>query len=74
MLILSRKAGETLVINNEIEVKIIEVVGDKIKIGIQAPKDVKILRKELIQTMDSNKESTSAITPSKLHDMLSKNK
>lgn len=71
MLILSRKPGETLVINNEIEVKIIEISGDKVKIGIEAPKNVKILRQELSQTMDSNKASTSKMSPSKLRDMLS---
>ncbi|MFR0880897.1 MAG: carbon storage regulator CsrA [Oscillospiraceae bacterium] len=51
MLILSRKSGESLMINEEIEIKIIEVNGDKVKIGIDAPKNVKILRKELSQTM-----------------------
>lgn len=71
MLILSRKPGETLVINNEIEVKIIEISGDKVKIGIEAPKNVKILRQELSQTMDSNKASTSKMSPSRLRDMLS---
>ena len=71
MLILSRKPGETLLINNEIEVKIIEINGDKVKIGIQAPKDVKILRQELAQTMDSNKASATKMSPSKLRSMLS---
>lgn len=71
MLILSRKTGETLFINNDIEIKIIEVTGEKVKIGIQAPKDVKILRQELAQTMDSNKLSATKISPSKLRSMLS---
>lgn len=71
MLILSRKSGETLLINNEIEVKIIEINGDKVKIGIQAPKDVKILRQELRQTMDSNKASATRMSPAKLRNMLS---
>ncbi len=71
MLILSRKNGETLLINNEIEVKIIEISGDKVKIGIEAPKNVKILRKELSQTMESNKASATKLSPSKLRNMLS---
>ncbi len=71
MLILSRKPGETLIINNEIEVKIIEINGDKVKIGIEAPKDVKILRQELSLTMDSNKASATKMSPSKLKNMLS---
>ena len=71
MLILSRKSGEALMINEEIEIKIIEVNGDKVKIGIDAPKNVKILRKELSQTMESNKASAASMNPKKLFGMLS---
>ena len=53
MLVLSRKAGESVMIG-EIEVKITEVSGDRVKVGIQAPKEYKIMRKELCQTMESN--------------------
>lgn len=71
MLILSRKTGESLLVNENVEIKIIEVSGDKVKIGIDAPREVKILRKELSLTVESNKESSAALSPSKLHDMLS---
>lgn len=71
MLILSRKSGETLLINDDIEIKIIDVNGDKVKIGIDAPKNVKILRKELSLTMESNKASSNAMNPKKLMSMLS---
>ena len=47
MLALSRKKGEALVINNNIEVTVLEVKGDKVKIGISAPKEVPIYRKEV---------------------------
>ena len=70
MLILSRRSGESLIINDNIEVKIIEVTNDKVKIGFDAPKDVKILRKELCLTVESNKESSS-VSPSNLHSALS---
>ncbi len=71
MLILSRKPGEALNINEEIEIKIIEINGDKVKIGISAPGNVKILRSELCQTMESNKDAATGVTPKKLLDMLS---
>lgn len=71
MLILTRKAGESLIINDNIEIKIVEVCGDKIKIGIQAPKDVPVLRAELRQTMESNKEAASGMSPTLLKSMLS---
>ena len=71
MLILSRKPGESLNINEEIEIKIIEINGDKVKIGISAPGNVKILRSELCQTMESNKDAATGVAPKKLLDMLS---
>ena len=55
MLALSRKKGEALVINNNIEVTVLEVKGDQVKIGISAPKEVPIYRKEVyLQIQDSN--------------------
>ena len=61
MLALSRKKGEALVINNNIEVTVLEVKGDQVKIGISAPKEVPIYRKEVyLQIQDSNKESMQA--------------
>lgn len=61
MLALSRKKGEALVINNDIEVTVLEVKGDQVKIGISAPKEVPIYRKEVyLQIQDSNKEAMQA--------------
>ena len=61
MLALSRKKGEALVINNNIEVTVLEVKGDQVKIGISAPKEVPIYRKEVyVQIQDSNKEAMQA--------------
>lgn len=61
MLALSRKKGEALVINNNIEVTVLEVKGDQVKIGISAPKEVPIYRKEVyLQIQDSNKEAMRA--------------
>ena len=61
MLALSRKKGEALVINNNIEVTVLEVKGDQVKIGKSAPKEVPIYRKEVyLQIQDSNKEAMQA--------------
>ena len=61
MLALSRKKGEALVIINNIEVTVLEVKGDQVKIGISAPKEVPIYRKEVyLQIQDSNKEAMQA--------------
>ncbi len=47
MLVLSRKPGERVVIGNNITVTVVEVIGNRIRIGIDAPGDVRILRAEL---------------------------
>ena len=61
MLALTRKKGESLVINNNIEISILEVRGDQIKIGITATKDVPIYRKEVYkQIQEENRASVSA--------------
>ena len=61
MLALSRKKGEALVININIVVTVLEVKGDQVKIGISAPKEVPIYRKEVyLQIQDSNKEAMQA--------------
>ena len=47
MLILSRRVGESLVIGQDIVIKVLDVQGQKVQLGVEAPKDVKVLRPEL---------------------------
>lgn len=61
MLALSRKKNEAVIINNNIEVTILEIKGDQVKVGIAAPKEVPIYRKEVyLQIQQANKEATNA--------------
>lgn len=56
MLALTRRKGESLVINNNIEITILEIRGDQVKIGISAPKEVPVYRKEVyLQIEDENR-------------------
>lgn len=58
MLALSRKQNEAIVVGNDIEITVLEIKGDQVKIGIDAPKSVPVYRKELyIQIKDANKEA-----------------
>ena len=58
MLALSRKAGESIVIGKDIKISILEIKGDQIKIGIDAPKNVTIYREEIFkQIEEENKEA-----------------
>ncbi|MBP3421790.1 MAG: carbon storage regulator CsrA [Lachnospiraceae bacterium] len=60
MLALSRKKGEALVINNDIEITVLEVKGEQVKLGITAPKEVPVYRKEVyVQIQESTKEAVA---------------
>ena len=60
MLALTRKKGEALVINNNVEITIHEIRGDQIKIGVNAPKEVPVYRKEVyLQIQKENKASVA---------------
>ena len=61
MLILSRKAGETIWIGEEVELVISEVKGDQVKIGIRAPRSIEVVRGELRQDV-SNSNAESVVT------------
>lgn len=54
MLVLHRKPGESLLIGGDIVITVLEVRGDKVRIGIEAPRDVKVLRDELERNPDAD--------------------
>ena len=58
MLALSRRKNEALIINNNVEITILEIKGEQVKIGISAPKEVPIYRKEVyVQIQNANEEA-----------------
>lgn len=60
MLVLSRRAGESVVIGEDVTVSVLEVRGDVVRIGIDAPRSVAVHRAELlVQLEESNKEAAS---------------
>lgn len=61
MLALTRKKGESIIINNNIEISILEMRGDQVKIGISAPKEVPVYRKEVyLQIQEENKAAITS--------------
>ena len=61
MLALARKLNQSIVIGNNIEITLLEIKGDQIKVGINAPKSVPIYRKEIYeQIMEENKKAAQA--------------
>ena len=57
MLVLQRKKNQSLVINGNVTVSVLEIGSDWIKLAVEAPKDVKILRAELIEAAQANQEA-----------------
>jgi carbon storage regulator len=61
MLALSRKLNESIIIGNDVEITVLEIKGDQVKIGISAPKSVPIYRKEIyVQIQEANKEAADS--------------
>ena len=71
MLALSRKINESIMIGHDIEITVLEIKGEQVKLGINAPKSVPLYRKEIyVQIQEANKEAVSAdASPDVLKDM-----
>lgn len=64
MLILTRKIDESIIIGDSIEIFVVEVKGDHAKIGIKAPRDVKIYRKEVYEAVQEEMRAAAKTPPS----------
>ena len=70
MLALSRKKNEALIINNNVEITILDIKGDQVKVGITAPKEVPVYRKEVyLQIQEANKEAVKSENLDALKDL-----
>lgn len=70
MLALTRKKGESLVINNNIEVTVLEIRGDQVKIGISAPKEVPVYRQEVyLQIQEETREAMNVASVEALEEL-----
>ena len=67
MLVLSRKKDESIIINDHIRVTVVEIRGDKVRLGIDAPKDVTVHRREVYEAIQNqlkaHEDSSSVVTP-----------
>ena len=72
MLILSRKVDEKIKVGDDITITIIEVRGDQVKIGVEAPKHVKVFRQEVFDAIQTeNKAAATQISPDQLKKLFS---
>lgn len=71
MLILQRKAGESLLIGDDITIRVVSVDGTRVRLAIAAPEDVPILRTELVTATAANRDSAmEEAAPAELLDLL----
>ena len=63
MLVLSRKKNESIVINNDITITVVEIRGDKVRLGIVAPKEVPVHRQEVFDAIHGGKSDTDTTPP-----------
>ena len=63
MLVLSRKKSESIVINNDITVTVVEIRGDKVRLGIIAPKDQSVHREEVYEAIHGMKPNLEVAKP-----------
>ena len=77
MLVLSRKPDESIIIGNAIEVKVVEVRGEQVKLGITAPRDIPVHRKEIyeaIQKQNTDASNAKDANLDKISRLFKKNK
>ena len=58
MLVLSRKKNESIVINNDIRIVVVEIRGDKVRLGVEAPREVPVHRREVYEAIQKSSNST----------------
>lgn len=73
MLVLTRKTDESIMIGDQIEVKILSVEGDQVKVGIVAPKNVKVYRSEVYESIQNENKRAQNFSKSILEQLSKKN-
>jgi carbon storage regulator len=61
MLVLSRKKNESIVINNDITIVVVEIRGDKVRLGVEAPKEVPVHRREVYDSIRRHEMTDNAV-------------
>ncbi len=70
MLVLTRKRNQSIIIGDNVEITIVDIHGEQVKIGITAPRNIPVHRKEVYEEIQrENVLAAKAVTPPKLHDL-----
>lgn len=69
MLVLSRQRDETIMIGDEVEITIVDIRGDKVRLGITAPREIQVHRKEVYEAIRSENADAARVRVEDLHDV-----
>lgn len=72
MLVMRRRAGDSILIGDEIEVQVIETASGRVKLGISAPPDIAVVRGEVKATQDANRRAAALLTPERIAQFTAK--
>lgn len=67
MLVLSRHRDESIIIGDDVVVTIVDIRGDKVRLGIQAPQDIPVHRQEVYEAIKRENEKAARMDPSDTH-------
>ncbi len=68
MLVLSRKKNESIIINDDITITVVEIRGDKVRLGIEAPKSVTVHRQEVYEAIQNQEKRSGSSAPAAVPD------
>ena len=66
MLVLSRQRDETIIIGDDIEITVVDIRGDKVRLGINAPKEISVHRKEVYEAIKKENKAAAQVKPEDL--------
>lgn len=72
MLVLSRQRDETIMIGDEVEVTIVDIRGDKVRLGITAPRHIQVHRKEVYEAIKRENQQAAGLDPDDVSDAIGK--
>ena len=72
MLLIRRRAGESILIGEDIEIQVIDVTPSRVKLGIIAPRSVPVLRKEIRLSSEQNRAASASLTPETIASLVSR--
>lgn len=70
MLVLTRKSNQSIMIGDEIEVSVLSILGDKVRVGIQAPRDIPVFRKEVYLEIQRDEAAAAGSARDEVDDAL----